>query len=101
MTVGAGKVRILSVDVNEIVTASVDFAQHLSATLGENKVARFAVTGFDRHLAVHCGVIAIVTAKAAVPVFVTNKIRMRPPVEFHFRKKIDPVNGLRLPDDWP
>ena len=42
--------------------------------------------------------LAVVAAEAAIPVFVTDKIRMCAPIEFHFREKVGAINRLRFID---
>ena len=43
-------------------------------------------------------VLAIVAAETAVPVFVTDEIRMGAPIEFLFREKVGAIDCLRLID---
>src|SRR6266496_2053222 len=100
MAIDAGKLRIRSVDMNEIVPFGVDLFKCFTAALGENEMARPAVTRFDRHLAVSRHVFAVVAAEASIPVLVADKIGIRPPIDLHFRKKILPIDRLRYPNDW-
>ena len=79
MAIDAGKLRILGVDVNEIMAFGVDLFERFAAALSKNEMTRSTITGFDRHLAIGCHMFAIVATEASVPILVTDEIGMRPP----------------------
>ena len=97
MAIHAGKLSIRRVDMDEIVAFGVDLFKCFTAPLRENEMARAAVTGFDRHLAVGRNVFPVVTAETSIPILVSNKIGMRAPVDFHFREKIFPIENIDVP----
>ena len=68
VTIGAGEVGILSIDVDEIVAHSADLVQIFSTALGQDEVAGFASAGLNRPFSVGRTVIAIMTAEASVPI---------------------------------
>jgi len=99
MAIDAGKLRIRRIYMNEIVAFGVDLLKRFTASLRENKMARFTVARLDRHLAVARYVFTVVTAEASISILVSDKIGIRPPIDFHFRKKILPIDSLRYVDD--
>ena len=58
MAINTGKFRIRGVDTDEIVPLRVNLFKCFAAPLREDEVTRFAVAGFNRHLAVGCQVFA-------------------------------------------
>jgi hypothetical protein len=62
-------------------------------------MARVAVAGFNRLVPIGSNVFAVVATETAVPILVSNKIRISPPIDFYLRKKVLPVNRLRHADD--
>ena len=99
MAIDAGKLRIRGIDMDEIVAFGVDLFKCFAAPLRENEVTRPAVAGFDRHLAVGRNVFAVVAAEAAIPILVSDKIGIRPPINLYLREKILPIDCLRFADD--
>ncbi len=74
----------------------VDLFKCFTAALRENEMARPAIACFDRHLAVGRNVFAVVAAEASIPIFVSDKIGIRAPIDLHFREKILPVDSSAL-----
>jgi len=99
VAIGAGEIGVLRVDVDEIVTLRIHLVEGFSVALRENEMARFAVARLDRLFAVGRVVLSVMATEAAVPVFVTDKIRVGAPVEFLFREKVSVIDGPRLIDD--
>jgi len=87
MAIHARKFRIRRVDMNKLVAFGVDLFKCFTAPLRENKMARPAVTRFDRHLAVGCHVFAVMAAEASIPILVPDKIGIRSPINLHFRER--------------
>lgn len=81
------------------VTVGIQFLELFAAALREDEMARIAVTGRDRVFAIGGFVIAIMTTETAIPIFVTNIIRVSTPVSLHLGKEILAINGLRLRDE--
>ena len=86
--------------MNEVVSRCIDLLKRFTAALREDEVTRFAVAGFDRVLAIGADVFAVMTAKAAVPILVSHKIRIRSPIDLDLREKILAIDRLRYVDDW-
>ena len=99
MTIRTGKLRVGSVDVHEVHTVGVDLLQRIRTALGHNQMAGVAVARGDRFFAVGRNVIAIVTTETTIPSFVSNKIRVSPPVGFNLREEVCAINRLRFFDD--
>ena len=53
-----------------------------------------AIAGFNRPVPIGSNVFAVVAAETAVPIFVSNEIRIRSPIDFYFRKKNLVINYL-------
>jgi hypothetical protein len=68
MAINTGKFRIRGVDMDEIVPFGVDLFKRFATPLCEDEMTRFAVAGFNRHLAVGCQVFAVVASKAPIPI---------------------------------
>ncbi len=77
----------------------IHLIEFFAAALRENEMTRFAVARLDRHLAVSRRVFAVVATEAAIPILVTDEIRVRAPIEFHFREKVGAIDRLRFIDD--
>ena len=99
VTIDAGKIRVRRVDMHEIMTLRINLINCVRPALRKDEVTRSTITRFDRHLAVGRDVFSVVTTKTAVPILVTDKIRMRSPVSLHLREKVLAINRLRLFDD--
>ena len=99
MAINAGKLRVRSVDMNEIVPFGVDLFKRRAAALRENEMTRFTVAGFDRHLSVRRNVFAVVATETSVPIFMAYKIGIRPPIDLHFREEVLAIDRLRYVDD--
>jgi hypothetical protein len=87
MAIDAGKLRIRSVDVDEIIALGVDLLKRLTAPLRENEMARAAVACINRHLAIGCHMVPVMAAEASIPILVSDKIGIRAPIDLHFREK--------------
>lgn len=98
VTVDAGEVRILGVDVEEAVAFGIELFQLRAAALGQNRVARIAIAGGNHAFARRGLMQSIVTAETSRPVLVADVVRIRPPVGLHLREEIVPVNLLRFGD---
>lgn len=83
----------------KLVPLWINLLECFTAALRKDEVTRVAVAGFDRLVPIRSNVFAVVAAETAVPIFVSDKIRIGPPIYFHFRKKIRPIESLRLLDD--
>ena len=99
MAIDARKFRVRSVDVDEIVSSSINLFHSFWIALCENQVAGSTIAGFDGHLPVGGDVFAIVATETTVPVLVPDKIGMRAPIDLHFGEKIRAIDSLRLLDD--
>ena len=95
MAIDTRKFRIRCVDMDEVVPACIDLLKRFTAALREYEVTRVAVAGLDRFLAVGGNVFAVVAAKASVPILVSDKIGIRPPIDLHFGEKIFAIKCLR------
>src|SRR6185503_8390762 len=78
----------------------VDLFQRVTAALGHNEMAGVAATCADGFLSVGRNVVAIMTTKTTVPIFVSNEIGMGLPIRIYFGKEVGAINRLRLLDDW-
>ncbi len=77
----------------------INLLECFTAALRKDEVTRVAVAGFDRLVPIGSNVFAVVAAETAVPILVSNKIRIRPPIDFHLREKILAIDRLRYTDD--
>ena len=100
MAIGAGEVGVFGVYVKELVSLRLDLLHLLGITLRKNQVTRAAIAGLDRLLSISRDMLAVMTTEAAVPVLVSDEIRMGTPVGFYFGKKVRAVDSLRFLDDW-
>ena len=85
--------------MHEVVSLCINLLECFTAALREDEVTRVAVAGFDRPVPIGSNVFAIVAAETAVPILVSNKIRIRPPIDFYLREKIFSIDRLRYTDD--
>ena len=85
--------------MNEVVSLCVNLLECFTAALRQDEVARVAVAGFDRLVPIGSNVFAVVATETAVPILVSNKIRIRPPIDFYLREKILAIDRLRYTDD--
>ena len=85
--------------MHEVVPLCVNLLERFTATLRQDEMARVAVTGFYRSVPIGTNMFTVVAAKTTVPIFVSNKIRIGPPIDFHLWEKILAINRLRHTDD--
>lgn len=97
MAQGAVGLHIDRVNVVEVVAIGFELLQLLAAALRQNDVAQVAIGG-NHLLSIRSRVIAVVATEASGRNFVADVVRVNPPVGFHFREKIRPVNLLRRRD---
>ena len=85
--------------MHEVVPVGVDLLKCFTAALRQYEMTRFAVAGLDRLVPIGSDVLAVMAAEASVPILVSNKIGIRPPIDFHFREKSLTIDCLGLVDD--
>jgi hypothetical protein len=94
MTIVAREILIDRIDVEEGMALWIEFLEILETTLGEDGMARIAVTRRDLLRSIGGLMVSVMAPETPGPLLVADIIRVSPPICLHLGEEIVPIDVL-------